>query len=68
VNADPVTYSIRTWHERYGQLTQAVTVNAGKTTTVELAYTGKEQPAAARLHDLTLPEGVTATAFIQPAR
>ena len=61
-------YSIRTWHERYGQLTQAVTVKAGQTITIELGYTGKEQPAAARVQELTLPEGVTATAFIAPTR
>jgi hypothetical protein len=59
-------YSIRTWHERYGQLTHVVTVRAGQTTTIELGYTGKEQPTAARVQDLTLPEGVTATAFIAP--
>jgi hypothetical protein len=61
-------YSIRTWHERYGQRTQAVTVKAGQTSTIELGYTGKEQPTATRVQDLTLPEGITATAFIPPAR
>jgi carboxypeptidase family protein len=61
-------YSIRTWHERYGQLTQVVTVRAGQTTTIELGYTGKEQPAAARVQDLTLPEGVRAIAFIPSDR
>jgi hypothetical protein len=54
-------YEIRTWHERYGQLTRAVTVKAGQTTTIELAYTGNERPSAARVQDVTLPEGVTAT-------
>jgi len=57
-------YEIRTWHERYGQLTRSVTVKAGQTTTIELAYTGKEHPTAARVQDLTLPEGVTATEFV----
>jgi len=57
-------YEIRTWHERYGQLIRAVTVKAGQTTTIELAYTGKEHPTAARVQDLTLPEGVTATEFV----
>jgi plastocyanin len=60
-------YSIRTWHERYGQLTQPVTVKAGQTTTIELGYTGTERPSAARVQDLALPEGVTAAAFIPPA-
>jgi hypothetical protein len=62
-------YSIRTWHERYGQLTQAVVVKAGQTSTVEISYTGKEQPATARVQDVTLPEGVTAaTMILDPAR
>jgi plastocyanin len=62
-------YSIRTWHERYGQLTQAVVVKAGQTSTVEISYTGKEQPATARVQDMTLPDSVTAGTFIlDPAR
>jgi len=60
-------YSIRTWHERYGQLMQSVTVKAGQTTTLELGYTGQEPPAAARLQDVTLPEGVTAAVVVPPA-
>jgi hypothetical protein len=60
-------YTIRSWHERYGELTQTVTVSAGKTTTVELAYTGKERPATARIQDLTMPEGASVTALIPPA-
>jgi len=47
---------------------QSVTVKAGQTTTIELGYTGQEPPAAARLQDVTLPEGVTATVVIPPAR
>ena len=61
-------YSIRTWHERYGQLMQPVSVHAGKTTTIALEYTGKEQPSVARLQHLTLPEGVTAAAFVPAVR
>jgi len=61
-------YSIRTWHERYGQLTQPVVVKAGQTSTVEIGYTGKEQPATARVQDVTLPDGVTAATFILTAR
>jgi plastocyanin len=64
----PGRYSIRAWHERYGQLTQAVTVKAGQTTTIGLGYTGHERPAAARMQDLTLPEDVTAVAFMMPLR
>jgi hypothetical protein len=51
-------YSIRAWHERYGQLTLPVAVSAGKTTTVAFGYTGKERPAAARVQSVTLPDGV----------
>jgi hypothetical protein len=61
-------YSIRTWHERYGQLVQPLSVNAGKTTTIELGYTGHESPSAARVQELTLPEGVTAAAFVPAVR
>jgi hypothetical protein len=61
-------YAIRTWHERYGQLTQPVIVKAGQTTTVEISYTGKEQPATARVQDVTWPEGVAAATVILAAR
>jgi hypothetical protein len=61
-------YSIRAWHERYGQQTQPVAVKAGQTTAIELAYSGKEQPSAARVQDVTLPDGVTATVFIVASR
>jgi hypothetical protein len=61
-------YSIRTWHERYGQLTQPVTVQAGQATTIELAYTGKELPSSARVQDLTVPAAVTAAMFIPSSR
>ena len=36
-------YPIRVWHERYGQLTQMVTVTAGKPVDVTFTYTGKEK-------------------------
>lgn len=36
------TYTVQTWHERYGDLTQPVRVRAGGTTTVNFAYTGQE--------------------------
>lgn len=38
------TYTIETWHERYGSLTRPVRVAAGATATVEVAYTGAEKP------------------------
>lgn len=36
--------TVQTWHERYGRLTQVVTVKAGETVTVDLAYKGTEKP------------------------
>jgi len=36
------TYTVQTWHERYGDLTQPVRVRPGATTTVTFAYTGQE--------------------------
>jgi plastocyanin len=48
-------HRIRVWHERYGELTQMVTIAAGKKATVDFSYTGKEQPKKARLQDLVVP-------------
>ena len=42
-NAPAGAYTVQTWHERYGGLSQRVTVKPGATTTVELAYTGNEK-------------------------
>ena len=42
-NAPAGTYTVQTWHERYGDLSQRVTVKPGATTTVDLAYTGNEK-------------------------
>jgi plastocyanin len=42
----PGRYPIKVWHERFGTLTQMVTVAAGKTVNVTLTYTGKEKPVA----------------------
>jgi plastocyanin len=38
------THTIQVWHERYGVLTQKVSVQASRTITVNFAYTGTEQP------------------------
>lgn len=51
----PGRYPIRVWHEAFGQLTQTVTVAAGKTATVTFSYSGKEKPSQARLQELTIP-------------
>ena len=42
-NAPAGAFTIQTWHERYGGLSQRVTVKAGATTTVDLAYMGSEK-------------------------
>jgi plastocyanin len=45
-NVPAGSYTILTWHERYGPLMQMVRVRAGATTTVDFAYTGNEKPPA----------------------
>lgn len=58
-------HTIQTWHEQYGVLTRTVDVKAGQTTTVEIAYTGKEKPSTAGVIDLDRPgdaEVITLTA------
>jgi plastocyanin len=42
------THMVRAWHERYGELTQMVNVQPGKSVTVDFAYTGNERPNNAR--------------------
>ena len=49
------THTIRTWHERYGPLTQTVRVTADATTTVDVEYTGNEKPPTAGVRDLHVP-------------
>ncbi|MSO84133.1 MAG: TonB-dependent receptor [Acidobacteria bacterium] len=49
------TYTIRTWHERYGLLTQTVRVRAGAATAVAFAYTGNEKPPTSGVRDLQVP-------------
>jgi plastocyanin len=55
-------HTIRTWHERYGVLTQVVTVKPGETVSVNFAYKGTEKPPA-RARDLVVPEGLLALQF-----
>jgi hypothetical protein len=38
------TYTVQTWHERYGSLTRPVRVTAGATAIVDVPYTGEEKP------------------------
>jgi hypothetical protein len=46
------SYNVKTWHERYGELTKPVKVTAGGVAAVDLAYTGNEKPPVARLLDV----------------
>jgi len=48
-------HTVRVWHERYGELTQMVTVAAGQKVTVDFAYTGQEKPSRARVQDVLVP-------------
>jgi plastocyanin len=48
-------YTVRAWHERYGEITQSVQVARGATATVSFAYTGTEKPPTARILDLVVP-------------
>ena len=53
-------HTVRVWHERYGELTQMVTVEAGKTAMADFSYTGQEAPNRARIQDVFIPERVLA--------
>lgn len=53
-NAPAGRFTIRAWHERYGELTQTVNVQAGKSVTADFAYSGKEPPNHARVQDVML--------------
>ena len=49
------THTIRTWHERYGELTQTVRVQVGATAAVDIGYTGSETPTTTGVRDLQAP-------------
>ena len=55
------TYTIHTWHERYGDLTQPVRIRSGATTTINFAYTGAEKGPTAGVQELTFPDGSDTT-------
>jgi plastocyanin len=51
-NVPPGTYTIDTWHERYGPLKKTVKVAAGAAATVDFSYTGNEaKPSASNIED-----------------
>ena len=45
-NVPAGTYTIQSWHERYGSLSQPVRIGPGTTATIEFAYTGAEKAPA----------------------
>jgi len=50
------TYTIQTWHERFGSLTRPVRVTAGATAIVDVPYTGEEKPPpTADVRELVVP-------------
>jgi hypothetical protein len=69
-NVPAGTYTVRTWHERYGSLTETVRVGRGTVAEVELtytgAYTGNEKPPSAGMQDLALPAGVPTAQLTVP--
>ena len=46
------THTIRTWHERYGELTQTVQVTIGAMTDIDIGYTGDEETPTASVREL----------------
>jgi plastocyanin len=55
IGVPPATYTVRTWHERFGELTQTIRVRADATTTVDFGFTGTETPPTANIRDLHVP-------------
>jgi plastocyanin len=53
-NVSAGRFTIRAWHERYGELRQTVNVMAGKSVTADFVYSGKEQANHARVQDVIL--------------
>jgi len=57
-NVPAGNYTIRAWHERYGEVSQSVSVKPGTTTTLNLAYSGTEKAPTAGVQDLSVPSGL----------
>lgn len=55
VGVPPGTYTVRIWHERFGELTQTVRVGPGETTMIDFGFTGTETPSSAGVRDLRVP-------------
>jgi hypothetical protein len=59
------TYTVRSWHERYGALTASVRVQTGQVADVDFVYSVAEKPTAASL--LSLEDRADATRIVRPA-
>jgi hypothetical protein len=56
------TYTIQTWHERFGSLTRPVRVTAGATAIVDVPYTGEEKPPpTADARELIVPRSAVSS-------
>ncbi|MGE3840989.1 MAG: carboxypeptidase regulatory-like domain-containing protein [Vicinamibacterales bacterium] len=53
-NVPAGNHTLKVWHERFGQLTQSVVVSAGKTSSVDFSYTGKEKPSPLAFQDVVV--------------
>jgi plastocyanin len=63
-NVPPGRYTIKTWHERFGEQTHMVTVTAGGTATSDFTYNGAATPKATRMiEDLVVPLLASAAPF-----
>lgn len=53
-NVPAGTHTLKVWHERFGPLTQSVVVMAGKTSSIDFTYTGKEKPSPLAFQDVVV--------------
>jgi plastocyanin len=70
-NVPPGKYTIVSWHERYGPVTQTVEVKAGGSADVNFAYAGTEKPnatvAGLRIEEVSIPMDAVALELVPPA-
>jgi hypothetical protein len=53
-NVPPGDYTLRAWHERYGELRIRAQVKAGQTAVADFGYSGNEKPPVAGIMDVTV--------------
>jgi plastocyanin len=54
-NVPPGQYTVKTWHERFGEQTRTVTVAAGRAVTLDISYNPTARPQAGLLQDIKIP-------------